>query len=269
MIIQCVDCLKKYRLKADGPLPDGTVVRCPTCNKPLPVGRRDNAELDRTGVDVAKPGTPDQARWNQKVADIIGSWGYSRGTKEMNLLFQFFEKLRKMYSVAYVPSRIQLDLVRVERELDYNVLKVSSEYCLPLPDESNESQLRKIILGLWNALNIGDPGKRFTLRNILSQPYPDSFPAVFQFIGTVDNGPDLPPRVWSEATLSVDALRKITPDFELQRLPEVARLALGDTIRQGANLSFAERVRPGLLLPQGTPTDVVENELVWFWGTGY
>lgn len=267
MIIQCVDCLKKYRLKADGPPPDGRAVRCPSCNRPLPVVLRDNAEPDRTGADVAKPETPDQARWNQKVAGVIGSWGYARGTAEMNLLFLLFQKLRKMFGVAYVPSRIKPELARVERELDYNVLTISSEHCLPLPDASNESQLRKMILGLWNALSIGDSAKRFTLRKILGQPFPDSFPAVFRFIGTVYNGPDLPPRVWSEATLSVDALRKITPDFELQRLPEVGRLALGDTIRQGANLGFAERIRPGLFLPKGTPVDAVENELVWFWQT--
>lgn len=250
MIVQCLDCKKKYLLKAEDIPEAGATVRCKGCSQALRLVRRDNAETDRTGVTAFKKDNPREVKWNREMVDLIKSFGYRRNTMEFNLLFSLVSKLRKMHGIAFVPVRLRLAAERVERDLDYNALHLVSDHCLPAVDDTGESPLRKLLVGLWDALKTHDYTGRFTLAEVMRVAWPDSFPALFVFAGLAPCGDKGEPGRVSEVTFTLDGLRHLPPDLELEALPQVARVEIAPGPLPASALPFAERIAPGLVLRQ-------------------
>jgi predicted Zn finger-like uncharacterized protein len=268
MIVQCLDCAKKYRLKAEGPPPEGAVVRCQSCGQAIKVARRDNQDQDKTKLSAFQQDVARETKWRQHMVDLFIGWGYRKGTVEMNALYALVSKLRKMYGMAFVPVRLKLEHAHVERELDYSVLHLVSEACLPLPDQEGDSPLRKLLVGLWDGLKTVDYSGRFALREIMPTPYKDSFPAMFAFTGTAACGPKAEPLALSQVTFSVDALRALPPDLDLAALPQAARVRIGPPAPEEEQLSFAQRVAPGLTvrpLDPAAPAPDCAADLFKFW----
>lgn len=255
MIVQCLDCKRKYLLKAVEIPAEGAAVRCKGCEQVIRLARRDNAEPDRAGITAFKKDNPREQKWNREMTDAIRSFGYSRNTQEFNLLFSLVRKLRKMWGIAFVPLRLRLETERVERDLDYNALHLVSDHCLPLADETGDSPLRKLLVGLWDALKTHDYGSRFTLAEVMKVAWPDAFPALFVFAGVAPCGPRGEPARVSEVTFTLDGLRNLPPDLELDNLPQVARVEIAAGPLPAAALPFAERSAPGLVLhPAAAPS---------------
>jgi len=248
MIVQCLECRKKYLLKAVEIPPEGAAVRCKECGQPIRLARRDNAEPDRAGVSAFKKDNPREQKWNREMTDHIKSFGFSRNTQEFNLLFNLVRKLRKMHGIAFVPIRLRLEMERVEREMDYNALHLVSDHCLPLVDESGDSPLRKLLVGLWDALKTHDYGGRFSLAEVMKVAWPDAFPALVVFTGLAPCGEKGEPARVSEVTLTLDGLRNLPPDLDLESLPQVARVELSTAPLPAAALSFTARSAPGLVI---------------------
>jgi len=250
MIVQCLDCKKKYLLKATEIPPEGAAVRCKGCEQMIRLARRDNAEPDRAGISAFKKDNPREQKWNREMTDSLRSFGFSRNTQEFNLLFNLVRKLRKMYGMAFVPVRLRLELERVERDLDYNVLHFVSDHCLPVADESGDSPLRKLLVGLWDALKTHDYTGRFTLAEVMRVAWPDAFPALFVFDGLAPCGANSEPGRVSAVTLTLDGLRNLPPDLELDGLPQVARVEIAAGALPSPALGFVERSAPGLVQHQ-------------------
>jgi predicted Zn finger-like uncharacterized protein len=248
MIVQCLDCKKKYLLKATEIPPEGASVRCKGCEQVIRLVRRDNAEPDRAGMSAFKKDNPREQKWNREMNDQIRQFGFSKNTQEFNLLFNLVRKLRKMFGIAFVPIRLRLDVERVERDLDYNVLHLVSDHCLPVADESGDSPLRKLVVGMWDALKTHDYGGRLSLAEVMRVAWPDAFPALFVFAGLAPCGAKGEPGRVSEVTFTLDALRNLPPDLELDSLPQVARVEVAADALPASALSFVERSRPGLVL---------------------
>ena len=265
MIVQCLDCKKKYLLKATEIPPEGAAVRCKGCEQVIRLARRDNAEPDKAGMSAFKKDNPREQKWNREMNDQIRSFGYSRNTAEFNLLFNLVRKLRKMYGIAFVPIRLRLEMERVERDLDYNVLHLVSDHCLPVADETGDSPLRKLLVGLWDAIKTHDYGGRFSMAEVMRVPWPDAFPALFVFAGLAPCGEKGEPGRLSEVTFTLDGLRNLPPDLELDGLPQVARVEVSPTPLSASALSFAERSAPGLALhPAAGPACVPEAAAALF-----
>lgn len=246
MIVQCLDCKKKYLLKATEIPVEGAAVRCKGCEQTIRLARRDNAEPDKAGVSAFKKDNPREQKWNREMNDAIKSFGYSRNTQEFNLLFNLVRKLRKMHGIAFVPIRLRLEMERVERDLDYNVLHLVSDHCLPVADETGDSPLRKLVVGLWDALKTHDYTGRFSLAEVMKVAWPDAFPALFVFAGVTPCGAKGEPARVSEVTFTLDGLRNLPPDLELDNLPQVARMDISAGPLPGAALTFAQRSAAGL-----------------------
>lgn len=254
MIVQCLGCRKKYLLKATEIPPEGAAVRCKGCDQVIRLARRDNAEPDRAGISAFKKDNPREQKWNREMNDQIRHFGFSRNTQEFNLLFNLVRKLRKMYGIAFVPIRLRLELERVERDLDYNVLRLVSDHCLPVVDETGDSPLRKLLVGLWDALKTHDYAGRFTQAEVMKVAWPDAFPAFIAFTGLAPCGEKGEAARVSEVTFTLDGLRNLPPDLELDGLPQVARVEMAPGPLPAAPLPFAERGAPGLVLhPAGDP----------------
>ncbi|MEW5773643.1 MAG: zinc-ribbon domain-containing protein [Thermodesulfobacteriota bacterium] len=247
MIVQCLDCKKKYLLKAQEIPVEGAAVRCKGCDQVIRLARRDNAETDRSGITAFKKDNPREQKWNREMTETIRSFGYSRNTAEFNLLFNLVRKLRKMHGIAFVPIRLRLETERVERDLDYNVLHLVSDHCLPVADESGDSPLRKLVVGLWDAIKTHDYHSRFTLAEVMRVAWPDAFPALFVFAGLAPCGEKGEPGRVSEVTFTLDGLRNLPPDLELDSLPQVARVEISAAPLSASPLPFAERSAPGLV----------------------
>lgn len=248
MIVQCLDCKKKYLLKATEIPAEGASIRCKGCEQAIRLVRRDNAEPDKAGISAFKKDNPREQKWNREINDHIRSFGYSRNTQEFNLLFNLVRKLRKMHGIAFVPIRLRLETERVEWDLDYNVLHLVSDHCLPVVDETGDSPLRKLVVGLWDALKTHDYTGRFTLAEVMKVAWPDAFPALFVFAGVAPCGPKGELARVSELTITLDNLRNLPPDLELDGLPQVARMDLSAGPLPGQALSFAQRSAPGLVV---------------------
>ena len=253
MIVQCLNCKKKYLLKATEIPVDGAAVRCKGCEQAIRLVRRNNAEPDKAGISAFKKDNPREQKWNREMNDHIRQFGFNKNTQEFNLLFNLVRKLRKMHGIAFVPIRLRLEVERVERDLDYNVLHLVSDHCLPVVDETGDSPLRKLLVGLWDTLKTHDYSGRFTLAEVMKVAWPDAFPALFVFAGVAPCGAKGEPARVSEVTITLDGLHNLPPDLELDMLPQVARVDLSSGPLPAPALSFTERSRPGLTVHPADP----------------
>ena len=84
------------------------------------------------------------------------------------------------------------------------------------------------------------------MAEVMRVPWPDAFPALFVFAGLAPCGEKGEPGRLSEVTFTLDGLRNLPPDLELDNLPSVARVEIAPHALSAAPLTFAQRSAPGL-----------------------
>lgn len=257
MIVQCVTCQKKYRLKAEAVPESGAKVSCSGgCGKALIISPRKNLVADATGIPVTKRKHQKEVKWFGRMAQLLRDWGYEKKTAEYNMLFYFLRELRKRRGITFFDISCATALMRYDRELKYNCLAFMGACCVP-PRDGVESCVPDIILALAEALRGHDSAGVFTVDAVMTTPYEDSFPAVFSFVHGAQFAASWGEQVYGSVTevlISADAVREIPPDFDFSRLHEVARVEVSRAPVDNGRLSFRDKVAPARIVnPEPDP----------------
>ncbi len=250
MILQCVDCTKKYSINADHVPPTGVFATCAGCGQKLHIAPRDNVEQDRTGLPATKQKQKSEVKWNTRVVDSIKSWGYKKGTKEANVLYYVFREFRKKFGATFFDTACRLELEYVDRELIYNRLRFTSDACIPATYEEMVSRLPRMIHTVAEAVRFHDGGA-YTVSDVLRIPYRDSFPTMFVFGSEAmfqNAEGDQVKGLVSEVALDIDALKSVESEPDEADIPSLGRVVMSRAPIDNDEMFFKDRVKPGLTL---------------------
>ncbi|WP_461210217.1 zinc-ribbon domain-containing protein [Desulfocurvus sp. DL9XJH121] len=250
MYIQCVECRKKFKVKAGAIPPQGAEVPCKGCGGTLRVEPRNNLEGDLTKIPVTKRKHQKEVKWYARMGEMLRGFGYESKTREYNLLFQLMREYRKRFGITFFDITCQARVARVDRELCYNVLEFSGE-CCSLPVDGVDSCVASMMEGTAEVLRAKDSGGYFACEPVMRVAYEDSFPTVLKFCLGAAFETSYGETAYGNAAridVSMDALRRLPPVLAAEDIPQYARVEMGLFPLDSGRLTFAQRTAPGLIV---------------------
>lgn len=250
MYIQCVQCQKKYKIKAGAIPPQGAAVPCKGCGQKIIVAPRDNLAGDHTRIPVTKRKHQKEVKWYARMQDMIKGFGYERATSEYNMLFSLMREYRKRFGITFFDLTCKARVTQVDRELRYNVLEFSGEGCVP-PVDGVESFLASMMEGTGDVLRGKDSAGGFTAEPVMRVAYDDSFPAMAKFCLDAAFETSYGETIYGNAVrvdISMDNLREVPLGLDPGDIPKYARVEIGRFPLDTGRLTFAQRTAPGLIV---------------------
>ncbi|NJB69520.1 putative Zn finger-like uncharacterized protein [Desulfobaculum xiamenense] len=252
MLVQCVECQKKYRIK-DGVIPlQGADIKCAGgCGQTLRIAPRENLAMDASAIPVNKRKHQKEVKWFTRMGQLVRDWGYERKTLEYNMMFYMLREIRKRLGITFFDIACTTSLVRVDRELRYNCLMFMGASCVPPRGNGVESSIPAVLASIGETLRSHDGSGQFGVRGVMTVPYEDSFPAMFGFARGAQFASSWGEHVYGNVTevlISGDAARELDDSYDYGKLHEVARVQVSRAPIDSSALTFRQRTAPALLL---------------------
>lgn len=258
MYIQCVQCQKKYKIKA-GAIPEqGAAVPCKGCGGKIIVTPRDNLAGDQTKIPVTKRKHQKEVKWYARMQEMIRGFGYEKTTSEYNMLFALMKEYRKRFGITFFDLTCKARVAAVDRELCYNVLEFSGEGCVP-PVDGVDSILASMMEGTGDVLRGKDSSGAFMAEPVMRVTYDDSFPAMLKFCLDAAFETSYGETMYGNAVrvdISLDKLREVPLPLDPADIPKYARVEIARFPLDTGRLTFAQRTTPGLHVHQDTDPEL-------------